>query len=239
MRKTLLEMTQTILSAMEDDEVNSISDTVSSEQVATTIETCFNEMIAQLDLSGMDTLMRLEAVSDVDRPTHLKIPDNVKTVHWMRYRDVEVKYKEPGEFISLCLRQDPSRTIEDFGGGVVPIRTDRDPIYWTSFDDTYLVFDSINLDLESTLMASNSLIWASRMPTFVMEDSYVPALPANLHPTLLSMATARCFVNQKQISNNEEVNAARKGLVRHQNDQHRARKRRVLEGTPNYGKPRR
>ena len=40
MKRTLLEMTQDILSAIDADEVNSIDDTVEATQVATIIKNC-------------------------------------------------------------------------------------------------------------------------------------------------------------------------------------------------------
>ena len=239
MRLTLLQMVQKILSALDDDEVNSISDTTSSEQVTDIVEDCYNELISELDLSGTDRLFKLEAVSDVDKPNYLKIPDDYKKMYWFRYRGKELRYKCPDDFIKYVLEQDGDTTVVDFGGGEYPIVTNEDPTYWTSFDDRYIVTDSINTTVESTLISGESLAWGNYLPDFRREDDFVPELPNQYFPLLLAKSKARAFVNLKQVANAEENASSRRGLVRSQNDRRRARQRKPYDGVPNYGRPRR
>lgn len=238
MSKTLLQLTQDILSAMEDDEVNSIADTVSSAQVALVVQNVFDEMVADMEIPSHNKLIELESLSDVDRPNYLKLPDNIKKVHWIKYNNDDVKYMEPEEFVTYVYNRDEGVEVIDHGGVTLKILSSKDPDYWTSFDDQYLVFDSFNIDNGSTLIANRSAAWVARIPTLEMADDAIPDLPKALEPTLLSSAKARCFVNFKQVANREEEKAARSGKVRNLNNQFRKGNRKY-NSTPNYGKPRR
>ena len=101
MKKTLLELTQDILSAMEDDEVNSIGDTVSAMGVAQVIQNVYDELITQLDIPGSDYLTGLESLSDVARPNYLKMPENLKKIHWIKYNNADVEYLTPKSFVDF------------------------------------------------------------------------------------------------------------------------------------------
>lgn len=239
MKRTLLEMTQNILSDMEDDEVNSIGDTSSSLSVAQVIQNCFYELVEELELPGFDRLMHLEALADEDKPNYLKLPDNFKFVHFIKYNDKDVKYMTPREFVDYVIKRDVGVEVEDFNGVTLKIDTTNDPTYWTTFDDTHVIFDAFNLDTESSLVESKSLAFVNVAPSFPLEDEAVPDLPTHLFSTLLAKAKAWCFVNFKQVSNTKAEQSERRGLVRHQNSQFRLNQRKPYNRTPNYGKPRR
>ena len=80
MRKmTLLEMVQNIASALETDEVNSISDTTESLQIAEVIRETFDELFTNTDVPEHMGLVALESVSDLDSPNYLRIPGQRST----------------------------------------------------------------------------------------------------------------------------------------------------------------
>lgn len=231
-------MTQNILSSMEDDEVNSISDTVSSLSVAQIVVDCFYELVEELELPGFDNLVRLESLSDVTKPNYLKLPDNYKFIHFIKYNNKNVTFLEPLDFVSFMLKRDEGVSVKDFGGAKMKVKTDSDPTYWTTFDDTYIVFDSFNIDTESTLLESKSLAFVNIAPVFTLEDDSIPQLPVHLFSTLLAKARAVCFVDFKQVSNSKAEMSERRGIIRHQNALRRSGKRTYYKNI-NYGKPRR
>lgn len=239
MKKTLLELTQDILSAMEDDEVNSIGDTVSAMGVAQVIQNVYDELITQIDVPSSDSLTSLESLSDVARPNYLRMPDNLKKIHWIKYNNKDVDYLSPKEFVDFLAKRDEGIDVVDFGGVTLKIQSDADPVYWTTFDDEYIVVDSFNTTDGSTLLTNRSSCLAQTLPTLELDDSAIPNLPLSMFPTLLATAKARCFVNFKQLANAAEDMASRKGLVRWQNDQFRANQRKPYDRVPNYAKPRR
>lgn len=239
-KQTLLELTQNILTAMEDDEVNSISDTVSSMSVAQTVIDCYNELVVELSLPGEQTLSQLESLSDVAHPNYLRMPDNVSKLLWVKYNNLTVSYVTPRFFFDFVIKRDEGVTVNDITSGVpMKISTTTAPTYWTSFDDEYIVFDSFDITLSSTLLTVNTAALIEKEHNLALSDASVPNLPSTLFPTLLSKSKARCFVNFKQVANTKEDQAERRGLVRHQNDMKRVAVEDPMDRLPNYAKPRR
>lgn len=85
--RTLLEMTQDILSRMSSDEVNSISDTSESLQIATIIKNKYFDIVARGDLPANKKVYQLNPSNDVTKPVLMGIPDGVITLEWMKYFD--------------------------------------------------------------------------------------------------------------------------------------------------------
>ena len=248
-RMTLLEMTQNILSAMDSDEVNSVSDTVESMQVAEEIVTTYYDLFADRDLPSSKTLRTLEALSDVDHPNYLKIPEGVASISWIRYKDADgyyqdIHYLEPVEFLNRTTKyntNDAIVVVGDLANAAITlnITNNADPRWWTTFDNQHIVFNSFNASVDSTLQESKSLCEAIKLPEFVLADDTVPDLDVVLFPFLLAEAKKACFINFKGVSNANEDRRARKHLVRTQNNLWRGDQRRPYNRTPNYGRRRR
>jgi hypothetical protein len=81
-------MVQDILSAMDSDEVNSISDTVEAGQVATIIKNCYNDITTDVELPDDYSLLQLDASGDVLKPVTMTIPDAYTSIEWIRYNKV-------------------------------------------------------------------------------------------------------------------------------------------------------
>lgn len=84
---TLLDMTQEILSAMSSDEVNSISDSTESLQVAAIIKRKYYDIISRGDLPEHNQVFQLTPAADPTQPTMMFIPDGVGRVEWIKYYD--------------------------------------------------------------------------------------------------------------------------------------------------------
>lgn len=247
-RMTVLEMVQNILSATEGDEVNSIGDTVDALMVAEEIKTAYYELFASRVIPSNLRLHTLEAVSDVDRPNYLKIPNDVQSIEWFKYKDEEGRYQEvrylpPEEFLDRVTRfelRDPYMSVADLSNPAIQLNivTDKQPQFWTTFDNRYLVVDGFNSGVDSTLQESKTLCRALSVPDFVLTDDFTPDLDVVLFPLLLAEAKKAVFVNQKGVTNANEERRARRQLVRTQNDLWRADQRRPYNRTPNYGRRR-
>lgn len=90
MKMTLLDMTQGILSAMSSDEINSISDTVESMQVANIIKQKYYDIINRLDLPIHEQLLQLQPSLDDTLPTLMYVPDGISSIKWLKYFDSNV-----------------------------------------------------------------------------------------------------------------------------------------------------
>src|SRR5260221_14258513 len=88
--QTLLTIVQNILSAMDADEVNSISDTTEARQVAQIVQNKYYDIVSRGYLPEHDQLFQLNPSLDVTRPTLMYIPDAVSQVRWVKYFDSNV-----------------------------------------------------------------------------------------------------------------------------------------------------
>jgi len=246
---TLLEMTQKILSSMDSDEVNSITDTTESLQVVDLLETTYYEILDLRDrwdhLGGLGVLT---ASGDADKPTHMTLPSNINNVEWVKYNKItdaadddtytDIEYKCPKDFMALLASRTSSdsdiKQVVDDSGVILLIRTDQNPQYYTSFDDQVLVFDSYYLALDTTMQGSKTQYYGYTYPVFTISDGFIPNLPAKVFSYYLAEATSVCFNNIKQQANAKEEQKSRR--QRYQI----SREKRVNQGGgiryPNYGR---
>lgn len=246
-KMTLLEMTQNILSALDSDEVNSISDTVESAQVAEVVKETYNELFSNVDNPSQRALMQLAALSNPDLPNYLRIPNDVDNVYDIRYdyqtegsTDYQnVTYLSPTDFLNrINMSRSSANTIEvvDPSGVRLWIVNDENPKYWTTFDNETIIFDSYNNTLDTTLQNSKSLAWVTKTAIFNMADDFIPPIDAKHFPMLLAEAKSVCFVNIKQVSSAKEEQRSKRQRVRSQNDQWRLDQRRPYNRLPDYGR---
>lgn len=213
MKMSLLDMVQDILSDMSSDEVNSIDDTTESLQVAQIIKSCYFEMIGNRNWPHLKKLIKLEHSGELDKPNYLQLPVNLKELDNFKYyktspsgtqRYESVIYKTPEEFLDIVNNRLTSASnvvqVEDYGGSLLNILNDVDPSYWTSFDDLYLVTDSYNSNVDSTLKSSKTQCMAVIQPSWQMEDTFVPNLPVEAFAGFLEECKSTCFLRLKQMT---------------------------------------
>ena len=234
MAKTLLQITQNILSAMDSDEVSSIYDTVEALQVATIVVETLEAEFGNIDLPGFDKIIQLESVSDVNRPNYLRYGDSVQNIKWLRYRDgrnhnryVTVDYLPPSEFFDRLTMSTGSgrhdQEIDDLSGVSYFIRTNSAPHFYTSIDNDYLIFDSYDSDEDDTMQASKTFcIGSSNVADGQLSDEYVPPIPSNFFPLLLAESKATCFLTLKQMPSPKSEQIARRQRSRVQNNMYKS-----------------
>lgn len=214
MKQTLLEMVQDILNDMDSDEVNSITDTAESVQVAQMIRTTFFEMITRKEWPHLRKMTTLGNMSDTEHPNYLVLPEDAVKMTYLAYnskreavdRDTfrSITYLYPDEFVTHCNRRntdnDNVESISDPDGIKLHIYNDRPPVYWTSFNDQYIVFDGWKKDLQSTLIGSDSHAELYFSADWIPEDTFVPNLPIEAFPGFLAEAKSVCMYKLKQMS---------------------------------------
>lgn len=90
MRFTLLDMTQNILSALGSDEVNSISDTTESMQVAQIIKNKYYDIVSRGELPEHEEFFQLDPALDSTQPVLMYIPDGVSKLEYLKYFNTNV-----------------------------------------------------------------------------------------------------------------------------------------------------
>ena len=243
---TLLDLTQRILNDMNGDEVNSISDTLESQQVAQIIRDTYEEIIASRHWPHLNSLITMTPHGSA-RPTHMDLADEWSYIDVIKYnvreqtatRDSydDIDYMEPNDFLNLLNQRNSSAsnidTITDPSGVSLFIVNDDRPRYWTTFDDETIVFDSYDSLVDTNLQESKSQCWGNVATTWSHTDTFVPDLPAKSFPYLLAEAKSVAFNALMQVGNQKAEQQSRRQRVWLARDKWRANGGMQF---PNYGR---
>lgn len=221
-KMTLLQMVQNILSSMSSDEVNSIYDTVESQQVAEIIKETYYDLFSNVEVPEKVGIAKLTSVSDLTRPNYLKIPDDILSFDWVKYRDSsDGKYKtlsfcDPKTFFEKVGENgegSDTTLITDASGITYYVKNNEQPRFYTLLNDEYLVTNSYNSAYDTTLQASKTFAWGEIEEEWDASDTFIPNLDNDLFPLFLSEAKSVCFITLKQMANQKEEQRARKHRV--------------------------
>lgn len=200
---TLLEMVQKILSDMDAEPVNAIGDTTESDQIASIIEDTFYAMFTNRLIPEHQSLIKLTSLSSVSYPTHFRYPDNVNNITKVWYDTSDdasfdysvVEWMDPMSFLEMIdgVQSSYDAIGDREAGTTLRIRNDKQPDYYTSFDDTYIVMDSYKSSVDTTLTTAKSRAYGTTIPTFTISDSFTPDIDENLFPYLLAESKSTSF----------------------------------------------
>lgn len=224
MKMTLLEIVKDILNDLDSDEVNSINDTIEAQQVAQVVKSSYFGLIGNRNWPHLRSVAQLDASGNLTKPNYLKIPDTWKELESFKYdkqklgdtqiKFSEITYKEPDAFLRFISSRNSSNadvsTIVDFSGVKLLIVNNKAPTYWTSFDDTYIVCDSYDNEVDTTLQKNKTQCVAYIEPSWTHTDDFVPNLPTEAFTALLEEAKSTAFINYKQVANNKAEQKAGK-----------------------------
>ena len=212
---TLLDMVQNILSDMNSDEVNSITDSTESLQVANIIKSTYYNIVDGKDFPWLHELFQLSSSGTNTRPTHMKLPESVIDLDWVKYNTkkitdtknkfITIDYKTPEEFFNIVNLRDSSdasvQIISDPTGVTLNIYNNIAPKYFTSFDDESIVFDAYDNSIDSVLQSSKTQCFGKRSVIFTLADNFVPDMPVQMFSYLLSESKSVSFATLKQMPN--------------------------------------
>tara|TARA_R110000796_G_scaffold26162_1_gene72975 strand:+ start:8408 stop:9133 length:726 start_codon:yes stop_codon:yes gene_type:complete len=231
MRTTLLKIVQSILNDMDSEAVNSISDTIEAQQIGSIVEDTYYNMISAREIPEHNKLMTLTALSNTARPTHFSYPTNTKNIERIEYNIGTVAAKdfrtidfvEPTTFLDRM--DEEALLVSTIDGSIsIFVSSDVPPSYYTSFDDEYLIMNSYDSAVETTLQSSKVRAVGSTYPTFSQTDSFEPDLDNTLLPLLLAEAKSACFSLFKGGSDPKVEQAARRLKSYVQNDQYKSKR---------------
>jgi len=240
MKTTLLQIVQSILSDMDSEGVNSITDTVEAQQIASVVEDTYYNMIAARDIPEHNKLMSLTAMGDSTKPTHFLYPTNTKHVERIEYNvgtaaDKNfrvIDFVEPVVFLDRMDEDD--LLVETYEGNLdIFVTSNEPPSYYTSFDDNYIIMNAYDSSIDSTLQASKVRAFGSTYPAFSQTDAHEPDLDNTMMPLLLAEAKSACFSLFKGGSDPKVEQSARRLKSYIQNDMHKSSRANIKN---NYGR---
>jgi hypothetical protein len=248
---SLLQLVQKVLSSIDGDEVNSISDTTESLQVVHCAEVVYNDLITRADLPEQYDIFNLTASGNTSLPIVMYRPDGYETVDWIKYKktvDTETIWTplKPILFDEFLSRQDGLNPSDDgvdtltltSNGSTMEIRyyNDRDPDWYTTFNDNTILFSSHNLSIDTTLQSVKTLCYGQRSDLFLSVDSFTPAFDSNVHQIWLHETKALVSAEVRQVPNNKAEAAARKGWIKLQDLKQAINTGSYYHRLPNYGR---
>jgi hypothetical protein len=253
---TLLKIVQDVLSSMDGDEVASISDTTEAMSVATIVETCYNMIVATDGDRETQNVFTLTAIGST-KPVLMQRPSNVVSIDWIKYDKREDGDPYPSvqycnflpieQFLENMTAYLPSETDTDIGSFVQNVngsnitfyyRKDKAPDYFTTFDDTYILFDSYDVDIEANLQESKTLGFGTVNTAFIKTDGFEIPFDFKTTMRLIEDSKTRASVELRQMENASSSKAARKLRVRSQFDNGQIGKTFYYDEYPNYGRKR-
>ena len=212
MKYTLLDIVTDIINDMDGDFISSINDTDEAQQVAQIVKTTYQAIMSNRNWPHTARVINITSYADNNLPTHTRIEDNVKEVISVYY-DVRqdndprlnyqmIKYIDPDDFLRHTNQRNSadvnSVVVLDPSGVKLIISTNKAPEYYTSFDDSTIVFDSYDANVDSTIQASKTQIRAYIIPTFQMVDDFTPDLPDEAFALLIEEAKSKAMFKLKQ-----------------------------------------
>lgn len=246
-KQSLLGIVQDILSSLNSDGVNSITDTREAQQIAVECKRVFYHMVNSKVWPSTQGLVQLDASVDITKPNFLVLKEALIHMDDVRYdcrkapsdapNYQKLTYLDYREFLNLVMNRNPAdadvQTVMDYRGTPLFIYSNQSPTYFTCFDNTHIVFDSYDLAVDTTVQASKTQVFSSVEPVFLLQDDFIPDIPAHMFSYYTTECLAWCFVMIKEMANEkvELVAAEQKAwLARHK---HR------VQGHisyPNYGR---
>lgn len=231
MKFTLLELTQTVLRSIKGEQVNSIGDTDESLICAEIIREAYNDIVASTDLPENDTLFELEASGDPTKPTLMYIPSHIYGVKTVTYdistadnpepNYVEIKYSPVDDFRKMINQF--QTTDSNIGSFTVSYsnadsilwkyRKDKAPDWWTYVEDVGLIFDSLDLSVDTTLQKNKSTATGFKEPTWQMTDLFVPPLDSQQFNLLIQESKALAWFELRQLPHEKAEKKARRAWV--------------------------
>lgn len=232
MKYTLLEMVQDVLSSMDGDEINSITDNTEALQIARVIRSCYFDIL-NTDQPEATTIFHLTSSGDSDKPVMMTRPDDVHSVMMVKYNKILSTETDPNwrivtplsmsDFFSFThgLRLSEDNVVSmstDLDGDTVTFlyRNDKAPDYYTSPDNHTFFFDSYDAAVDTTLRRSKTFCVGEKEKTFLMEDTYVIDLEEQRHIWLLNEAKALAFQELKQMTNQKAEQTAKRQRIKAQ-----------------------
>lgn len=230
MKRTVLDMVQEMLSRSDGDSVNSITDTEEAMQMAMALKSTFEEMIAPGNLTEHEKLTEFNASGDNTKPTLMYLPDKLAKIHWVKYDirtegtvpdyydmiqwDVDTFFnknyqidKTQSAFFQYQINIDGD-TIDIFG------YNDSPPMHYTVLADKYIIFDSYDSSVDTTLQKSKTLVYAAITPSFTLTDNYIPELRPDQFALLVNEALKQTSIENRQAENPIANQRARRGWIR-------------------------
>ena len=242
-------MTQNILSRLDSDEIDSISDTTEAMQVARVIRNTYFNILTKADLPEHKKLIQLVASGDNTKPVLMTRPDNVRRIDWIKYNvrsatDTFDRYDYVtilplSQFLDYVDGLNSTESTVDamtFNNITFNYTNNQKPTFCTIVEDDTIIFDSFDSGVENKIQTSKTKAFALTNPTFDLIDTTIPDLDDIQFQLLLNEAAAVAFVDLKQQANPKAEQESRRQWISLQRTKSLAKVPTPFDALPLFGR---
>jgi len=227
MKRTLLQMVTEVAANISSDEVSTLAtDSIEVQDILRLTKNALEDLLNRNEWEFLrDQPMLLEAGTALNQ---LTIPTNVRKIQTVKYRRLEggaqtgfttLRYMLPAEFLERLQKNKPTDANTDtvtIGGVEAYIRNNKQPRYWTSFDELTVHFDSYDAAQNASgIDAADSAILATVHMDWTGSDdeTWIAPIPQNVFTLWLQEATADCSVKLRQAEDSREERKSRRSYI--------------------------
>ncbi len=115
-------------------------------------------------------------------------------------------------------------------------RNDHQPQYCTVLENFYVIFDSFDNTQDSTLEASKTQCYGQLIPTFLMQDNFIPIMDGKQFQLLLNEAKSLAFYELKQMPHQKAEQESKRQWVNVEKTKSLTGKPTYFNQLPNFGR---
>ena len=115
-------------------------------------------------------------------------------------------------------------------------RNDITPQYCTFIQNYYILLDSYDSSLDTTLQSSKTMCFGQTIPVFTMADDFIPTMDDEQFPLLLSEAKSLAFLELKQTVHSKAEQETRRQWNFVQKNKSLTDKPSYFDQLPNFGR---
>lgn len=193
MKLTLLELVQDMLVASDSENVSSVGETEDAGMCVNIANREFEKLISKFRWKHTRKFSKLE-VTTISNEMTLGTGDIAIDPNSVYYSDERVYWMEPDRFLAFTIgRLTSESNITESNN--LKVYTDRSPQYFTSFNDSTLVFDAYSA---SGLIKANTDVIVYTHPTSRLSgDSEYFSIPAQAFPALAQRCISKAILEIK------------------------------------------
>lgn len=248
MRYTNLEVLNKCMDVINADNVSAVDENDRAGRIFSIMEDVYYDLLTRIDHPYHETLQVLTSPASTSTPTHLTLSsgatDYVKDISRLEYNVEDTNtttapdfkklyYIDPTEFLDRSEMWENYDVVAITANALVRIGNDKDPTYYTSFDQQTLVLDSYDSAVLTYIPSTRVRAIVRKVPDFTVGDSGVQTLDDMYFPTYVSECQSRTHAILKDNVNRKVEEYARRNRVSQQNDKFKVKKE---NGRPNFGR---
>ena len=193
-KKTLLQIVQDMLTAIDTELVSDVAETEEAQMCVNIVNRALPEMLGHRRWRHLKQLSNLAAGAYLNQMI-LPTGGYSLDLNAVYYNGNPVWYLTPNEFLMQSIQLVASSTIVEYNN--IKSYIDRDPQFFTSFNDVALVFDAIP-DISPGLVTTKfrCLVYVAPTAALSANGDYA-SLPPVAFPTFLNLCISKALAELK------------------------------------------